>query len=361
MSTVEREWNADRRAIGVSESWRCPFCETLNNATSPRCVVCERVRAEPDSGASPSGEFSQDVGAAPSPLPRSAPASTQSAAAGEPARRSADGPRSPTGEHRRGRAPLLVALVALAIIAVGGGYAGAKSLTGHSPTTTEVPTSVPKRPSTNDEPGTNSTSVQVQVTIVDPPENTSVDAGAQLQVSAKVDPPSAVTAATLFVDDQPKTSGPNATLVWTTSDPGQHRLRVSVQLADGRSIDSPARSVTVREVITIPTTVAPTTTAPPTTTYNQSSGRRYLINPPSDLVIYSGTTESSNELGSIPSGSTVMVFCTSRGDIVNGKWGPDPYWDWIEYQGVTGYVTDEWVVTKSDIDDRTLIPWCSNI
>jgi hypothetical protein len=48
------------------------------------------------------------------------------------------------------------------------------------------------------------------------------------------------------------------------------------------------------------------------------------------------------------SAGLVAVQCYAYGRTVNGPYGPDPKWDRITYRGATGYVTDEYVDTKSD-------------
>jgi hypothetical protein len=44
--------------------------------------------------------------------------------------------------------------------------------------------------------------------------------------------------------------------------------------------------------------------------------------------------------------------------VVTGTWGTDPWWDRVALNGVQGYVTDEWVDTKADEADPTLVPFC---
>ena len=52
------------------------------------------------------------------------------------------------------------------------------------------------------------------------------------------------------------------------------------------------------------------------------------------------------------------VQCKVTGETVNGTWGADSWWLRVSYQGQVGYVTDEWVNTKSHVDDDSLIPPC---
>ncbi len=96
----------------------------------------------------------------------------------------------------------------------------------------------------------------------------------------------------------------------------------------------------------------------PTTTLPAPSvlGRDYAVT--SDLNIRSGSGTNFSQVGSIPSGATARVSCTSTGEVTDGPFGPTDKWDRVTYNGATGYVTDEYVDTKNDITNRALIPLC---
>ena len=86
------------------------------------------------------------------------------------------------------------------------------------------------------------------------------------------------------------------------------------------------------------------------------TGRRYAVL--TNLPIRAGASTSASRIGQLPSGAMVGVQCKQRGEIVTGPWGHDRYWDQITFRGVTGFVTDEWVDTKSDETNPTRVPLC---
>ncbi len=50
-------------------------------------------------------------------------------------------------------------------------------------------------------------------------------------------------------------------------------------------------------------------------------------------------------LGIAPDGATVTIGCTARGETITGPNGPTDLWDYVSYDGQTGYVSDGWVDT----------------
>jgi hypothetical protein len=54
----------------------------------------------------------------------------------------------------------------------------------------------------------------------------------------------------------------------------------------------------------------------------------------------------------------VGVQCKVTGEAVNGPWGTDVYWDRVQVNGSIGYLTDEYVDTKSDETTASLVPNC---
>ena len=117
-----------------------------------------------------------------------------------------------------------------------------------------------------------------------------------------------------------------------------------------------------------PTSVPSTNTVSPTSssvTTPQStlstpvpgpSGVLYAIT--QSVVIHSGPNTESTDLGSIPAGVYLGVQCKAAGEVVTGIWGPDQWWDSVNFNGVRGYVTDEWVDTKTDEADPSKVPLC---
>jgi uncharacterized protein YraI len=77
-----------------------------------------------------------------------------------------------------------------------------------------------------------------------------------------------------------------------------------------------------------------------------------------NVVIRSGPGTSYQTLGNISSGTTVTVTCTALGETITDKYGPDSHWDQVSYNGVTGYVTDEFVNTQGAEKNPSLIPAC---
>jgi hypothetical protein len=63
-------------------------------------------------------------------------------------------------------------------------------------------------------------------------------------------------------------------------------------------------------------------------------------------------------LTTVPAGTMVSVQCKVTGETVNGPWGPDVNWDRVQVDGSTGYLTDEYVDTKSDESNASLVPNC---
>jgi uncharacterized protein YraI len=101
------------------------------------------------------------------------------------------------------------------------------------------------------------------------------------------------------------------------------------------------------------------TLLPSTTTTSAASvdGPVYAIT--HDVIIRSGPVTSARTLGTIPAGADVPVQCTTRGQLVTDIYGPDASWDKVTYNGIVGFVTDEWVDTKGAETNPAIIPPCS--
>jgi hypothetical protein len=74
------------------------------------------------------------------------------------------------------------------------------------------------------------------------------------------------------------------------------------------------------------------------------SGRLYLVT--HDVNIRDQPTSNSNLPGAIPKGAKVGVECKSIGETIVGPWGSDSTWDRVTFNGITGYLTDEWIDTR---------------
>lgn len=99
---------------------------------------------------------------------------------------------------------------------------------------------------------------------------------------------------------------------------------------------------------------APATSPPPMTQPTQ--GRPYLIT--AGVNVRSGPGTNFPQTGSIASGTTAVVSCTTVGETIDGPYGPTNKWEHVTYSAGTGYVSDEYVDTKNDITNRALIPLC---
>lgn len=84
--------------------------------------------------------------------------------------------------------------------------------------------------------------------------------------------------------------------------------------------------------------------------------RSYAVT--TDLTIRTGPGTSNRPLGSIPTGTVVPVQCVFGGEVVNGPRGPDDQWLRVTFNGLTGWVSDQFVDTRDDVGDRSVIPEC---
>jgi Double zinc ribbon len=121
---------------------------------------------------------------------------------------------------------------------------------------------------------------------------------------------------------------------------------------------SVARGDTVATApVTLPSrTTVPTAPTAPTTISPRVGVQRYAITDP--VILRSGTSTASPQIGMIPAGTVVVVQCATNGEVVDGPYGPDVHWDRVMYGGVLGYVTDEYVNTQDDVNNPALIPPC---
>ena len=86
------------------------------------------------------------------------------------------------------------------------------------------------------------------------------------------------------------------------------------------------------------------------------SGQQYTIT--QSVPVLDSPSAAGTTLETIAAGAQVAVQCKASGTVVNGPWGPDPWWDKVTYASATGYVTDEYVDTKGDESDPTKVPQC---
>jgi hypothetical protein len=109
------------------------------------------------------------------------------------------------------------------------------------------------------------------------------------------------------------------------------------------------------------TVVTTTTTRPLTmTTTTQKTFGTYRITD-SGVIIRGGPGTSSAELGRIPPEVLASFTCRVQGEGVVGPYnGPpgDSWWDKVTYNGVTGFVTDEYVDNQADVSAGRVLPPC---
>lgn len=77
-----------------------------------------------------------------------------------------------------------------------------------------------------------------------------------------------------------------------------------------------------------------------------------------NVSLREGPSVSATARDQIPAGTAVVVECSQLGDTVSDVWGPDNHWDRVTFNGRTGFVTDEWLDTRSDVNDLSIIPSC---
>jgi hypothetical protein len=97
---------------------------------------------------------------------------------------------------------------------------------------------------------------------------------------------------------------------------------------------------------------------PPTPVGNLPGPSGLLYRVTGTVTIYSGPTAASTPLGKIPKDTMIGVQCKRNGPTVYGPYPPSSNWDRVSFEGITGFVTDEWVDTKTDERDRTKVPPC---
>jgi hypothetical protein len=135
-----------------------------------------------------------------------------------------------------------------------------------------------------------------------------------------------------------------------------HQLNDQVVSANSAEVQR-ERAAAAQAAQQQPTTTFPTT---PTTTTQGTvpgpSGRLYRV--VQGVVIRDSASGSGNALGSIPTGSMVGVLCKVVGETITGPYGPDSSWDRVTFNGVSGYVTDEWIDTEQDEFDASKVPSC---
>jgi len=159
------------------------------------------------------------------------------------------------------------------------------------------------------------------------------------------------TATLVSIDHQVATQASTTTV---SSRPSSNRTVSEPAVGSGSS--EPSTTVITNPTTTTSMTPEPTVTVGPLAA---GGGRTYVVNPSDRLPIHTAPSTGSPTEGTIPSGATVTVTCAVLGEPVDGPWAAnDTYWLSVRYGAATGYVTDEYVITKTDVFDRTIIPWC---
>jgi hypothetical protein len=79
------------------------------------------------------------------------------------------------------------------------------------------------------------------------------------------------------------------------------------------------------------------------------------------VILRGGPATTYAEIGRIPPDVYVPTYCRTAGEVVPGPYsGPagNPWWDEVPYNGVTGFVTDEYVDNQADHDRGRVLPQC---
>ena len=76
-----------------------------------------------------------------------------------------------------------------------------------------------------------------------------------------------------------------------------------------------------------------------------------------EVRLRGGASTAAPVLGTVPRGATVVIACITAGERVRGPRGADSYWDYIHYNGATGYVANTYVSSGPLIDGA---PGCAD-
>jgi uncharacterized protein YraI len=110
------------------------------------------------------------------------------------------------------------------------------------------------------------------------------------------------------------------------------------------SSDAPSSTASTRSLSSTTTTAA----LPPAGPFALTDG----------VNVRAGPAATYPSLGTLPTGTKVMVQCVITGATVNGPKGPTNLWVRITGTTPVGYVTNEYVDTGAAVDDRSKIPLC---
>ena len=97
-------------------------------------------------------------------------------------------------------------------------------------------------------------------------------------------------------------------------------------------------TTTVTSTTTVSATTSSTTTAPP-------SYRMGIASAQPCLNFHSGVGGAAPLIGCIPYGTAIPIMCTAQGNAVTGPWGTESVWDYTNWSGQDGWVSDAWVYT----------------
>lgn len=81
------------------------------------------------------------------------------------------------------------------------------------------------------------------------------------------------------------------------------------------------------------------------------------FSPTGDFIRHDPTAKSA-DLGGLPPGVYTTVFCFSVGQSQSGPGSssPDDYWDFVDYNGISGFISDAWLNTSGAITSQ--VPVC---
>lgn len=136
---------------------------------------------------------------------------------------------------------------------------------------------------------------------------------------------------------------PDGTIIWqwpcAGDSPGDYTTEV---------VDTSTGRATGRITFTIATGATPQTppTSQPPPPPSTGTG---TINIPPCLDLHNAVGHDATVIDCIPNGLPVTIECVAQGNPVTGPFGTTTIWDRVTYNGKTGYVTDAFVYTGTDL------------
>jgi len=274
---------------GVVASWRCNACETVNGVGLVTCSACGAAKGSASEIATTTSSAGATAVVTRTPRPTSSPSSAPST--GGPATSAPATPTIPEPAARGINVALIGALVIVIVVALA---LGALLIRRHSSTNAAATRST-------------SSATGVAAPVAPSAQGTAVVPSTPVPTPTTARDSFTTEFQTNWVND-PGKCGPDPT--------------------DQSQPYSPTRTYQVTATIHL-------WSAP-----NLSSTELALIPVTSNGPGGIGCTSGSDP--------EVSVICKTQGDTITGPFSSDPIWERVTWNGMTGYVPDEWVDTKWD-------------